>query len=123
MSLSSRSSGSGSRAASPEDENGKPRPESPALSATMKQDRYADLKRRSANAFTMFANEEREKLMKTHPDLPMGLVTRMMVEKWRTLDNEARKPYFEASRVSATKTKDVCFVFLLALNSSYMCKV
>ncbi|KAK6020683.1 hypothetical protein OSTOST_13660, partial [Ostertagia ostertagi] len=36
-----------------------------------------NLKRRSAYAFSIFANEEREKLMKTHPDLPMGLVTRM----------------------------------------------
>ncbi|KJH47994.1 HMG box [Dictyocaulus viviparus] len=107
MSLSSRSSGSGSgsRAASPEDENMKTRSDSPALSIIMKQDRYADLKRRSAQAFTVFANEEREKLMKTHPDLPMGLVTRMMVEKWKTLDNEARKPYFESSRNSSIKAK------------------
>ncbi|KAJ1364068.1 hypothetical protein KIN20_024067 [Parelaphostrongylus tenuis] len=105
MSLSSRSSGSGSRAASPEDEQGKPRPESPASLAAMKQDRYTDLKRRSANAFTVFANEERDKLMKTHPDLPMGLVTRMMVEKWRSLDNEAKKPYFEASNTLPPKIK------------------
>ncbi|VDM66842.1 unnamed protein product [Strongylus vulgaris] len=59
-----------------------------------------DLKRRSAQAFTIFANEERDRLLKTRPDLPMGLVTRMMVEKWRNLDSEAKKPYFDASRAS-----------------------
>ncbi|VDO57102.1 unnamed protein product [Haemonchus placei] len=77
MSVSSHSSGAGSRVGSPEDENGKSRSQLPASPTTGKQDRFADMKRRSAYAFSIFANEEREKLLKTHPDLPMGLVTRM----------------------------------------------
>ncbi|KAK6744457.1 hypothetical protein RB195_011269 [Necator americanus] len=97
---SPHSSASGSRAASPEDENGKPKSQSPSLPPISRLDRHADLKRRSAQAFTVFANEERDRLLKTRPDLPMGLVTRMMVEKWRSLDNEAKKPYFEAARTS-----------------------
>ncbi|RCN51502.1 hypothetical protein ANCCAN_02453 [Ancylostoma caninum] len=97
---SPQSAASGSRAASPDDENGKPRPQSPAPAAISRLDRHADLKRRSAQAFTVFANEERDRLLKTRPDLPMGLVTRMMVEKWRSLDNEAKKPYFDAARAS-----------------------
>ncbi|CAJ0598474.1 unnamed protein product [Cylicocyclus nassatus] len=96
---SSQTSQSGSRAASPEDENGKPRSQSPAESLD-KTDKYADLRRRSAQAFTIFANEERDRLLKTRPDLPMGLVTRMMVEKWRSFDNDAKKPYFDALRAS-----------------------
>ncbi|PIO72502.1 HMG box [Teladorsagia circumcincta] len=105
MSVSSHSSGAGSRVGSPEDENGNSRSQLPASPTTAKQDRFADLKRRSAYAFSIFANEEREKLMKTHPDLPMGLVTRMMVEKWKGLDTEAKMPYFEAARTSPLKTK------------------
>ncbi|KAL6726565.1 hypothetical protein Aduo_008526 [Ancylostoma duodenale] len=97
---SPQSAASGSRAASPDDENGKPRPQSPAPAAISRLDRHADLKRRSAQAFTVFANEERDRLLKTRPDLPMGLVTRMMVEKWRSFDNEAKKPYFDAARAS-----------------------
>ncbi|XGW14620.1 hypothetical protein V3C99_000698 [Haemonchus contortus] len=105
MSVSSHSSGAGSRVGSPEDENAKSRSQLPASPTAGKQDRFADMKRRSAYAFSIFANEEREKLLKTHPDLPMGLVTRMMVEKWKGLDSEAKMPYFEAARTSPLKTK------------------
>lgn len=106
MSLSSNSSGAGSRAGSPEDENGKPKSHvPPATPASLKQERFADLKRRSAYAFSMFANEEREKLLSTHPDLPMGVVTRMMVEKWKSLDAESKMPYFEAARSPMLKAK------------------
>ncbi|KAK5965534.1 HMG box [Trichostrongylus colubriformis] len=105
MSVSSRSSGARSRVGSPEDENSKSRSQLSPSPTTAKQDRFADLKRRSAYAFSIFANEEREKLLKTHPDLPMGLVTRMMVEKWKGLDSEAKMPYFEAARTSPLKLK------------------
>ncbi|KAK6058513.1 HMG box [Cooperia oncophora] len=96
--------GGESRVGSPVDENGKSRSQQPVPPNSAKQDRFADLKRRSAYAFSVFANEEREKLLKTHPDLPMGVVTRMMVEKWKGLNTEAKMPYFDASRISALKT-------------------
>ncbi|WKY02905.1 hypothetical protein Q1695_016307 [Nippostrongylus brasiliensis] len=105
MSASEPWSGAESRAASPEDENGKPQISPPVPSNPVKIERYADLKRRSAYAFSIFANEEREKLLQTHPDLPMGIVTRMMVEKWKSLNSESKAPYFDAARTSPLRTK------------------
>lgn len=65
----------------------------------------SDLKRRSAQAFTVFANEERDRLLKTRPDLPMGLVTRMVSSERNTSLHLLSFMY------------SVCFAFPLGIES------
>uniref|UniRef100_A0A1I7WQU9 Sex-determining region Y protein n=1 Tax=Heterorhabditis bacteriophora TaxID=37862 RepID=A0A1I7WQU9_HETBA len=119
MSLSSQSSGSGSRPTSPEDESSK------SIVKGEIDEKYTKIVfrllriiasnifvleyiKRPRNAFMTFL-----KLLRKHPQMPMKTVSRTLAEMWKNLDDEGKRPYFEKSKEIKVNVKKViiCIFF------------
>ncbi|KAI1331231.1 hypothetical protein F5Y16DRAFT_395668 [Xylariaceae sp. FL0255] len=54
-------------------------------------------KTKVSNAFMVFGEENRVNLMQQHPSLPMGEISAMLGDWWRSLDEYQQQPYYDES--------------------------
>ncbi|OJJ51558.1 hypothetical protein ASPZODRAFT_12376 [Penicilliopsis zonata CBS 506.65] len=62
--------------------------------------------KRGLSAYMFFANENREKVREENPGISFGQLGRALGEKWKSLDDEARRPYEEKAAADKKRYED-----------------
>ncbi|VDM43153.1 unnamed protein product [Toxocara canis] len=63
--------------------------------------------KRPLNAYMIWTRQERKKILAKDPKMKMNDVSRLMGEKWKTLSDKEKKPFFEMSKQSKLEHKKV----------------
>ncbi|KHN87653.1 Transcription factor SOX-2 [Toxocara canis] len=61
--------------------------------------------KRPLNAYMIWTRQERKKILAKDPKMKMNDVSRLMGEKWKTLSDKEKKPFFEMSKQSKLEHK------------------
>ena len=54
--------------------------------------------KRASGAYVFFTNQERPQIMKEFPGIKFTEMGRILGERWRSLDNDEKKPFVSALR-------------------------
>jgi hypothetical protein len=63
--------------------------------------------KKPTNAYTLYANEKRPDLQKSHPDVDFGGISKLIGDQWNALSDELKKPYNDANEAQKKKYNEV----------------